>query len=62
MRKDNDHIPQISKTQIDLMVNAFNIQPDIDRDGDGLEKINGDGNTIARSFPRRMASITWVDT
>ena len=23
MRKDNDHIPQISKQQIDLMVNAF---------------------------------------
>ena len=23
VRKDNDHIPQISKTQIDLMVNAF---------------------------------------
>jgi len=31
---------------IDVMVNAFNIQPDIDRDGDGLETITGDGLTI----------------
>jgi hypothetical protein len=31
---------------LDVMVNVFSIQPDIDRDGDGLEKIVGDGNNV----------------
>jgi hypothetical protein len=33
---------------LDFIANAVGMQPDIDRDGDGLEQVFGDGSTIAR--------------
>lgn len=43
------HFPGSTRgTLLDFMVNAMAMQADIDRDGDGIERIVGDGTSIAR--------------
>lgn len=39
---------RIDGSLLDFIANAIQMQPDIDRDGDGLEQVEGDGASIAR--------------